>query len=166
MQKNDLPIQPRRQVLDEEAREDFLAWVHSFLRSQRVLILAACKEPMPTCNLMSYGIAPGQCRLVIVTPDDSQKCTALRQNQNASLLVLDQAALQQDLKNGIVLTLSGMAREVRGRERQELEEVFIQRNPDLEAFARNPASVIFDIDVYHLVAVTNFQDLRELTLES
>jgi nitroimidazol reductase NimA-like FMN-containing flavoprotein (pyridoxamine 5'-phosphate oxidase superfamily) len=166
MQKNDLPLQPRRQVLDQKAREDFLAWVQSFLRSQKVLILASCKESKPTCNLMSYGIAPGQCRIVIATPKDSRKCTALRQNQNASLLVLDQAALQQDLKHGIVLTLSGVAREVRNKERQDLEEVFVHRNPDLDAFVRDPDTVVFCIDVNHLVAVTNFQDLRELTLES
>lgn len=166
MQNHDLPLQPRRQVLDQEGREDFLAWVHGFLRSQKVLILAVCKESMPTCNLMSYGIAPGQCSLVIVTPDDSRKCRALRQNQNASLLVLDQAAFNQDLKDGIVMTLSGVAREVSDQERQDLEEVFIHRNPDLDAFARDPDSVLFCIDVYHLVAVTNFQDLRELTLES
>ncbi|MFO7803388.1 MAG: pyridoxamine 5'-phosphate oxidase family protein [Desulfovermiculus sp.] len=166
MHDYDLPLQPRRHVLDQEERGAFLAWVQSFLRSQKVLILAACQESMPACNLMSYGIAPGRCSLVIVTPNDTRKCRALRQNPNTSLLVLDKAALEQDLKNGVSLTLNGLAREVLDQERRDLEGVFIHRNPGLVAFARNPDSVVFCIDVYHLVAVTNFQDLRELTLES
>jgi hypothetical protein len=89
----------------------------------------------------------------------------MRLNHNVSLLALDRAALEQDLEKGIVLTLNGRAREVKGSERQDLEKTFVSRNPSLEAFARSSGSAVFFVQVHHLVAVNNFQDLQELTLE-
>ncbi|MDZ7761178.1 MAG: pyridoxamine 5'-phosphate oxidase family protein [Desulfovermiculus sp.] len=164
MQSLDLPLEPRKQVLAREEGEAFLTRMRTFLMEQRTLILGTCQESVPTCNLMSFALVPGRFSLVMVTPNKSRKSNTLRRNGNVSLLVVDQAALAQDLKNGTAVTLNGRAREVFDQERLDLEEIFIARNPNLEAFARNDQSDVFCIDIHHLVAVTNFQELTELAL--
>ena len=165
MTSRDVPLEPQKHVVTPEEQDAFLSWVYSFLNAQKTLILATCHQFVPNCNLMSFALVSRQCSLIIVTPVNSRKCRNLRQNHNVSLLALDQAALDQDLEKGIVLTLNGRAREVKGSERQDLEQIFLSRNPSLEAFARSSRSAVFFVQVYHLVAVNNFQELRELTLE-
>ena len=166
VQIQDLPLEPRKRELSNEQEMAFLDRIRSFLGEQRTLILATCHESVPTCNLMSFALVPGRFSLVLVTPENSRKSKTLHQNGNVSLLVMDKAALAQDLKNGTAVTLNGRARAVVNQERLDLEEVFISRNPDLEAFARHDQSTLFRIEIHHLVAVTNFQELTELTLQS
>lgn len=165
MQIKDLPLEPKKSEPSGEQEKAFLDRIRSFLGEQRTLILATCHESVPTCNLMSFALAPDGFSLVLVTSENSRKSKTLHRNGNVSLLAMDKAALAQDLKNGTAVTLNGRARAVVDQERRDLEEVFIRRNPDLEAFARHNQSTLFRIDIHHLVAVTNFQELTELTLQ-
>lgn len=164
MQSHDLPLEPKKRVPTREEEEAFLSRMRAFLSKQRTLILGTCQESIPSCNLMSFALMPDSFALIIVSPDNSRKSRALQQNGNVSLLVVDRAALDQDLKAGTAVTLNGRARSVADQERLILENVFIDRNPSLEAFARSDRSAVFRIDIHHLVAVTNFQELTELTL--
>ena len=165
MSDYDLPLEPRKQVVPNEEKEAFLSWVHAFLSSQKTLVLATCLQSVPVCNIMSFALVPGPCCLAIVTPVNSRKCRNLRQNPNVSLLALDPSAFTQDLEKGTGITLNGRAREAADRERQDLGQRFIDRNPALESFARSQHSAVFCIRVHHILAVTNFQDLTELRLE-
>ncbi len=165
MPTQNLPLQPSKRHVPPEEKDTFLSWVQTFLNDQRTLILASCQESTPACNLMCFGFMQKKCSLVLVTPENTRKCRAMRHNPNVSLLAADSRALNQDLQGGTAVTLNARAQEIQDHGRQKAEEAFIVRNPDLKDFASSSQSVLFGIDVYHVVAVSNFQELTELYLE-
>lgn len=165
MPTQNLPLQPSTSSVSPEEKDTFLFWVQSFLDDQRTVILATCQESTPACNLMCFGLLPKKCSLVLATPENTRKCRAMRHNPNVSVLAADGRAFNQDLQGGTAVTLNARAQEIQDQGRQKAEEAFIARNPDLKDFASSPQSVLFGIEVYHVVAVSNFQELTELYLE-
>lgn len=154
-------MKKNKTVLTKDQAQDFLNWLQNFLHSQRVLVMATTSGNSPYCNLMSFACTK-EGSIIIITPRDTSKYENLMQNNHVSLLITDSCIDNPSIENTAAVTINGTAKEIEAGKREELEDTFIAKHPELKDFAHSDASALFLIAPVVIISPQDFYRVMEV----
>jgi nitroimidazol reductase NimA-like FMN-containing flavoprotein (pyridoxamine 5'-phosphate oxidase superfamily) len=132
------------------------------LRAQRFAALATCSGDRPHASLVAVWADPASGEILFVTPRDTLKYRNLAANRRAALLLDSRPARSGGAAAGAALTVSGTARELRGREAKLRFSAFLRRHPGMKAFAASPDCAIFALRPAASSLATGLSEVRRL----
>ena len=93
-------------------------------------------------------------------PNWVEECWPASCSARVSLLVDDRSNQVSDFERAIAATAMGVAREVRGAERDRLAGVYLSKHPHLGDFVGADSCVLFEVQVDSYTVVREFQKVE------
>lgn len=122
------------------------------LRGQRYAVLATVHDGFPYASLVAVA-ASSDCRTIyFATLADTRKARALAGNSRVAMLVDNRRNEADDLAHAAALTVTGVARVLEGKARDEAKRVYLGVHPRLAGFVERPACRLFacEIEAWYL----------------
>lgn len=113
-----------------------------FIKSQNLAVIATVnQENKPEAAVVEFGELP-DLTIIIDTLKSSRKYKNLQTNKNVAVVI--------GWDNDITLQISGVAKELSGRELKQAKEAYFVKNPRAKKWADNPEIAYFAIRPYWL----------------
>lgn len=133
------------------------------LRDQRLAVLSTRDGNQPYCNLVCFTATDDLRCLVFATPRATRKYANLSAEFKVAMLVDDRANEAADTDNATAVTAIGIARELNGQEKVDLLGRYVDKHPQLDAFAASADTALFTIAVDRYI-VSRFQNTQVITM--
>ena len=135
-------------------------------QQQLHMVLATHDGTAPYTSLMAFAAAPDLFRLFFVTSRATHKYRNMAANNQVSALIDNRTNRSADFQSALAVTALGQAKELQGKERNEMLSLFLQRHPDLESFGLAPSSVLMALMVHRYILVSRFDEVHLLDIET
>jgi heme iron utilization protein len=131
---------------------------------QRYGVLGTQGAERVSLNLMAVAATDDLRFLILATERATTKYANLRHDPQVSLLVDNRANRSDDTQTALAVTVDGLAEEVSGPEREELEQLLLSRHPQLGAFVHSPTCSLFRVRVERYELVRGLYDVRTMLM--
>jgi uncharacterized pyridoxamine 5'-phosphate oxidase family protein len=127
-------------------------------RKERFAVLATDDKGKPYTSLISFAFTPDLTKVVFATPRGTQKYRNILGAGDVALLIDNRSTSRKNLLETEAVTLIGTAKAVRkGKTRQAMEAVFLEKHPELKGFVQTPTTALIAVDVTRCIHVGRFQ---------
>lgn len=144
-------------------RSDMFQTIKAILDDQRLAVLSTRDGNQPYCNLVCFVATDNLQSLVFATPRATRKYANLSAEFRVAMLVDDRANEAADTDRATAVTAMGMARELSGQEKVDLLSRYIDKHPQLKAFASSSDTALFRIEVDRYI-VSRFQHTQVINM--
>jgi nitroimidazol reductase NimA-like FMN-containing flavoprotein (pyridoxamine 5'-phosphate oxidase superfamily) len=129
--------------------------------SQKLGVLGTHQAGQPYGSLVAFAVPPDLKSLVFATTRTTRKFANLQSDPRVSMVLDNRSNRVADFRKAVAATVLGRAKEVRGKERKRLAEMYLAKHPHLKEFVNSPtcALVKMRVEVYYLVS--RFQNVFE-----
>lgn len=129
--------------------------------SQKLAVLGTHEAGQPYGSLVAFAVPPDLKSLVFATHRTTRKFANLQSDPRVSMVLDNRSNQVADFRKAVAVTVLGRAKEVRGKERKKLAEMYLAKHPNLKEFVNSPscALVRIRVEVYYLVR--RFQNVFE-----
>jgi nitroimidazol reductase NimA-like FMN-containing flavoprotein (pyridoxamine 5'-phosphate oxidase superfamily) len=143
---------------------ELVSLLHQLFESQRSAALATQDGGQPYLSLMAFAATPDLRRLLLVTDRHTRKYANLMAEPRVALLIDNRSNAPADTEEAVAVTVLGQAAEAGSGEREELLPLFLDKHPQLEAFATSPTCALISVRVATYFVVQHFQEVREVRM--
>ena len=147
-----------------DTANDTLALIRELLESQRLAVLSTQDHGQPYCNIIAIAATDDLKNLLLATTRATRKYANLMADPRVAVLVDNRKNDPSDFAEAAAVTALGKAWELQGAERQRYLKVYLARHPYLEEFVAAPTCALLRIKVESYIAVSRFQDVREIRM--
>lgn len=147
-----------------EHSETHLEQLRNLFASERLAVLSTQKEGRPYASLVAFYATESLDRLIFLTPDTTRKFGNLTASPKVALLIHNSRNQAEDIYTAVAVTALGAAAVVRGDARDGLMEAFLERHPNMAAFADEPSTAMISVAVDTYMLVSQFQDVTEIRM--
>ena len=146
---------------------DVLNKVSELLETQRFGVLATREgNQQPYANLIAFAAEGGMGRLLFATQRATRKFRNLECEPRVAVLVDNRSNAEIDLREAIAATILGSVAVVPDAGRGEKNACFLAKHPSMREFILSPGCAMFEVAVDRIYAVTRFQSVIEIRIES
>lgn len=146
---------------DPELRDRLLELLHR----QHLAVLATREPIRPYLSLMAFAATEDRSGLLLATARGTRKFHNLQADARVSLLLDDRTNRADDFREALAVMIFGVA-EIMGPEEKERHlPVFLAKHPHLADFASAPDTALIRVRIDGLMAVSRFQEVRELDFD-
>lgn len=138
--------------------------IRNLLDTQRFGSLATLNEQGIHSTLVAYSQDSSLLHVYFCTSTTTRKYENLRKHQQVSLLIHNSTNKDEDLTGAQAVTITGTARIVTDTERAESQQILQEKHQYLKEIMDSPEVAYIVIDVQQYDLVTNFQDVRTITV--
>lgn len=140
--------------------------IRNLLAHQNLGVLGTSDSGHPYTSLVVYAELPTLARLVFFTRRDRTKYRNLKSDSRVSMYIDSREKWQRDPATVEGLSIIGVAWEIKrtSDEFLELKELYLEKNPHMEAFVNDSDSNLFRINVESYKYVVNFDEAYELII--
>jgi nitroimidazol reductase NimA-like FMN-containing flavoprotein (pyridoxamine 5'-phosphate oxidase superfamily) len=147
-----------------DTADETLALIRELLESQRLAVLSTQDHGQPYCNIIAIAATDDLKNLLFATTRATRKYANLMADPRVAVLVDNRKNAPSDFADAAAVTALGKAWELQGAERQRFLKVYLARHPYLEEFVAAPTCALLRIKVDRYIAVSRFQDVREILM--
>jgi nitroimidazol reductase NimA-like FMN-containing flavoprotein (pyridoxamine 5'-phosphate oxidase superfamily) len=133
--------------------------------SQLFAVLATVHNKQPYTSLVAFALTDDIKKLVFTTPRDTRKFHYIEENSFVSLLIDNSSNRSIDIADASGITVSGIAYEAKGSERNELLKLFTSKHPHMKEFAESENSAVVCVKVKRYDIVERFQNVMVLEIK-
>ncbi len=143
------------------AKEQIKKILLDLLSSQKLGVLGTHQAGQPYGSLVAFAATRDLKNLFFATTRATRKFSNLRSDPRVSMVLDNRSNRIADFQKAVAATVLGRAKEVRGKERKELEKIYLTKHPRLREFVCSPtcAMVRIRVEVYYLAL--RFQSVYE-----
>lgn len=141
--------------------EHTLKTIQELLNSQRFASLATQSERGIHSTLVAYSADETLRHIYFCTSTATRKYDNLNKHRQVSLLIHNSANRDEDLTGASALSITGTARIV---EQRDIKELLLKKHRYLHEVMNSPAVAYIVVDVQQYDLVSNFQDVRTVTV--
>ena len=138
--------------------------LRDLFESQKLAVLATHSEGQPYANLMAFAATKDLKNLLVATTRSTRKFANLSADSRVAMLFDNRSNTARDFRSAITVTATGIADEVKPRDRKRLQKLYLAKHPHLEDFVTSPNCALVRIRVNTYYIVTRFQNVMELHL--
>jgi heme iron utilization protein len=151
---DDLPSKTRRGTISIPGR------LRELDRKEDFAVLATGEGDQPYTSLISFALTPDVSGLIFATPRDTQKYRNIRRQAKVAILIDNRSRKARALMEREAVTIIGVARPLRkGRTRDGMMAVFLEKHPELAAFVESSSTVLMEVEVRRCIHVGQFQTI-------
>ncbi len=139
--------------------DDVAKKVKGLLKGQNLGVLGTSDGGHPYTSLVVYAELPTLSQIVFFTRRDRTKYQNLKSDSRVSMYIDSRDKTVRDPTSIEGLTVTGVAWQINpSEERDELKNLYIEKNPHMDFFANDPDSTMFRINVENYKYVVNFDE--------
>jgi len=129
--------------------------------SQKLAVLGTHQGGQPYGSLVAFAATSDLKNLVFATTRATRKFANLRSDPRVSMVLDNRSNRVADFRKAVAATALGRAREVRGKERENLAEMYLAKHPHLKEFVGSPTCALVKMRVEVYYVVWRFQNVFE-----
>ena len=129
--------------------------------SQNLAVLGTHQEGQPYGSLVAFAATLDLRNLVFATTRATRKFANLKSDPRVSMVFDNRSNRVADFRKAVAATALGRAREVRGKERENLAEMYLAKHPHLKEFVSSPTCALVKMQVEVYYVVWRFQNVFE-----
>ena len=129
--------------------------------SQKLAVLGTHQGGQPYGSLVAFAATSDLRNLVFATTRATRKFANLRSDPRVSMVLDNRSNRVADFRKAVAATALGRAREVRGKERENLAEMYLAKHPHLKEFVGSPTCALVKMRVEVYYVVWRFQNVFE-----
>jgi len=129
--------------------------------SQNLAVLGTHQEGQPYGSLVAFAATLDLRNLVFATTRATRKFANLKSDPRVSMVFDNRSNRVADFRKAVAATALGRAREVRGKERENLAEMYLAKHPHLKEFVGSPTCALVKMRVEVYYVVWRFQNVFE-----
>lgn len=138
--------------------------IKGLVKSGRICVLSTVSGDRPYCSLMRYICDDPCTEIYLVTHRSTTKYQNLMSNPHVSLLM--DTREKEDLSEVRALTVEGCFAPINDPQAEDaLRRRFIDRHPDLKAFAEDPDAELLRIEIDSFLLLNGLQDAHYIRLK-
>ena len=144
----------------DQIREILLA----LCSSQKLGVLGTHRAGQPYGSLVAFAVPSDLKSLVFATARTTRKFANLQSDPRVFMLLDNRSNRVADFRKAVAATVLGRAKEVRGKEKKKLAEMYLAKHPHLKEFVNSPncALVKMRVEAYYLVR--RFKNVYQLKI--
>ena len=129
--------------------------------SQKLAVLGTHQGGQPYGSLVAFAATSDLRNLVFSTTRATRKFANLKSDPRVSMVFDNRSNRVADFRKAVAATALGRAREVRGKERENLAEMYLAKHPHLKEFVGSPTCALVKMRVEVYYVVWRFQNVFE-----
>jgi len=135
--------------------------LNELFTSQKLAVLGTHQGGQPYGSLVAFAATSDLKNLVFATTRATRKFANLRSDPRVSMVLDNRSNRVADFRKAVAATALGRAREVRGKERENLAEMYLAKHPHLKEFVGSPTCALVKMRVEVYYVVWRFQNVFE-----
>lgn len=135
--------------------------LNELFTSQKLAVLGTHQGGQPYGSLVAFAATLDLKNLVFATTRATRKFANLRADPRVSMVLDNRSNRVADFRRAVAATALGRAREVRGKDRERLAEMYLAKHPHLKEFVASPTCALVKMRVEVYYAVWRFQNVFE-----
>ncbi|MDI6723202.1 MAG: pyridoxamine 5'-phosphate oxidase family protein [Methanobacterium sp.] len=135
--------------------------IRKLLDLENFAVLATQGHGQPYASIISFSASPDFKNIVFATPRETRKFNLLSKSLNVALLIDNRSRMPQSVNRISAVTITGKAKVLDLKERDEWEGILIKKHPYLKSFVGAPSTAVILVDVYRYFFVRRFQEVME-----
>lgn len=145
-------------------RDELVRALSELFAGQRFAVLATQGSRQPHLSLMAFAVSEDLSECVFATDRNTRKFANLQARPHAAMLVDNRRNAMSDTAEAAAVTIIGRVDEITGSKRRSALQIFLDRHPQLEGFARSESSALMRLRVESYEIVRRFQQVEVLRL--
>ena len=130
--------------------------------SQKLAVLATQSKKQPYGNLVAFVATKDLKHLLFATTRATRKYTNISENPRVAMVMDNRSNQEADFHQAAAVTATGVAKEVKGSEKETLLRLYLSGHPYLKDFVSSPTCALLKMDVETYYVVRQFQNVMEL----
>jgi nitroimidazol reductase NimA-like FMN-containing flavoprotein (pyridoxamine 5'-phosphate oxidase superfamily) len=126
--------------------------------TQQFAVLATQEEGQPYVSLMAFAATDDLRHLIFATERGTRKYANLANNPRTAALIDNRSNQGSDTEQAIAVTALGETREL---DKDQRLSTFVEKHPQLQAFAESPSCALVAMRVVTYYVVEGLQNVRE-----
>ena len=139
--------------------------VRNLLASQRFAVLSTQEQDHPYVNLVAFAETGDLRAILFATTKATRKYVNMTSRSGVSLLVDNRPNDAAAIREAMAVTIIGSAAEVPHSERDKLDRIYLEKQPQMKGFLYSPSTALIKVDVESYLLVSNFQHVAILDLK-
>jgi heme iron utilization protein len=135
--------------------------LNELFTSQKLAVLGTRQGGQPYGSLVAFAATLDLRNLVFATTRATRKFANLRSDPTVSMVLDNRSNRVTDFRRAVAATALGRAKEVRGKERKKLAEMYLAKHPYLKEFVGSPTCALVKMRVEVYYVVWRFQNVFE-----
>lgn len=127
----------------------------------RLAVLATDDDGSPYTSLVAFAASDNLREIYFATSKETRKYHYLKANCRVAFLVDNRSETGGDFREGIAVTILGMATELHNAERESALASYVANLPDLADFVSSPTCALFRATVSSYSLVEEFEKISE-----
>ena len=145
-----------------EKTSELKEFLKDLFSSQRLAVLATQSKKQPYGNLVAFVATKDLKHLLFATTRATRKYTNISENPRVAMVMDNRSNQEADFHQAAAVTATGVAKEVKGSEKETLLRLYLSRHPYLKDFVSSPTCALLKMDVETYYVVRQFQNVMEL----
>lgn len=146
-------------------KRNVLEKIAELFDNQRFAVLSTQQSSQPYASLVAFAVSQDLKEVYFLTPNTTRKYENLITNPKVAILVNDSRNQTNDIYNAVSVTGTGMAHVIEKNENPAALDGYVERHPNLKAFAAAPTTAFVCISMKRYFMVNRFQDKVAVTVE-
>jgi nitroimidazol reductase NimA-like FMN-containing flavoprotein (pyridoxamine 5'-phosphate oxidase superfamily) len=130
--------------------------------SQKLAVLATQSKKQPYGNLVAFVATKDLKHLLFATTRATRKYTNISENPRVAMVMDNRSNQEADFHQAAAVTATGVAKEVKGSEKETLLRLYLSGHPYLKDFVSSPTCALLKMNVETYYVVRQFQNVMEL----
>ena len=140
--------------------------VRNLLTSQKFAVLSTQERDHPYLNLVAFAETSDLRTILFATTRATRKYGNIASKSGVALLVDNRSNEVADIREAMAVTVIGTACEVSGSLRDQLDRVYLEKQPHMKEFLSSPSTALIMVDVESYILVSRFQNVTILNPKS
>jgi nitroimidazol reductase NimA-like FMN-containing flavoprotein (pyridoxamine 5'-phosphate oxidase superfamily) len=154
--KKQLPLEKTRGTVAVAERLRFMN------STQRHAVLATVSDGQPYTSLVAFAMTPDMKNVVFATPRKTAKYRNILRNSRVALLIDTRSNTDAAYMKSEAVTVVGTAVPIRrGRKRESLSGILIEKHPALRRFVQEKTTAIIVVESERCFHTGSFQEVSE-----
>ena len=133
--------------------------------SQRLAVLATQSKGQSYGSLVAFATTDDLKSLLFTTTRETRKYANLLDDPRVAMVMDNRSNQEADFHKAAAVTATGTVKEVEGREKERLLEIYLSRHPYLREFASSPTCALLKVEVDAYTVVNRFQNVMVLRIK-
>ena len=139
--------------------------VRNLLASQKFAVLSTQERDHPYLNLVAFAETSDLRTILFATTRATRKYGNIASKSGVALLVDNRSNEVADIREAMAVTVIGTACEVSGSLRDQLDRVYLEKQPHMKEFLSSPSTALIKVDVETYLLVSRFQNVTILNIK-
>jgi nitroimidazol reductase NimA-like FMN-containing flavoprotein (pyridoxamine 5'-phosphate oxidase superfamily) len=135
--------------------------IRQLFQQEQLAVLSTEQNGQPYVSLVAYAATADLQTIIFCTPITTRKYNNLSANPRVAMLINNSRNQASDVYSAVAVTAIGSVVPVTDSDRDDLENLYLQKHPHLMDFLRTRTTALVRVRIERYIMVHNFQNVYD-----